>query len=71
MPTPRRALKRSLLAILALAAPLAPALAVQGTAHAAAASYVALGDSYSSGVGTRSYIDDGTSASVRRSPTRA
>ena len=24
-------------------------------------SYVALGDSYSSGVGTRSYIDDGTS----------
>jgi lysophospholipase L1-like esterase len=32
-----------------------------GPAHAAQPSYVALGDSYSSGVGTRSYIDDGTS----------
>lgn len=30
-------------------------------AHAAAPSYVALGDSYSSGTGTRSYIADGTS----------
>ncbi|MGO4257346.1 SGNH/GDSL hydrolase family protein [Marmoricola sp. RAF53] len=30
-------------------------------AHAAGPSYVALGDSYSSGVGTRSYIGDGTS----------
>jgi lysophospholipase L1-like esterase len=30
-------------------------------AHAAAPSYVALGDSYSSGLGTRSYISDGTS----------
>jgi lysophospholipase L1-like esterase len=30
-------------------------------AHAAAPSYVALGDSYSSGVGTRSYINDGSS----------
>ncbi len=30
-------------------------------AHAAAPPYVALGDSYSSGVGTRSYISDGTS----------
>ena len=29
-------------------------------AHAAAPSYVALGDSYSSGVGTRSYLADGT-----------
>jgi lysophospholipase L1-like esterase len=29
-------------------------------AHAASPSYVALGDSYSSGVGTRTYIDDGT-----------
>ena len=29
-------------------------------AHAAPPSYVALGDSYSSGVGTRSYLDDGT-----------
>lgn len=32
-----------------------------GPAHAAASSYVALGDSYSSGTGTRSYLDDGTS----------
>src|SRR6476659_5808907 len=38
--------------------PLAPALPA---AHAATPSYVALGDSYSSGVGTRTYIDDGTS----------
>lgn len=30
-------------------------------AHAAAPSYVALGDSYASGTGTRSYISDGTS----------
>ncbi|HYN65415.1 MAG TPA: SGNH/GDSL hydrolase family protein [Ornithinibacter sp.] len=30
-------------------------------AHAAAPSYVALGDSYSSGTGTRSYLADGTS----------
>ncbi|MDP9435799.1 MAG: SGNH/GDSL hydrolase family protein [Actinomycetota bacterium] len=29
-------------------------------AHAAGGSYVALGDSYSSGTGTRAYIDDGT-----------
>ena len=29
-------------------------------AHAASPSYVALGDSYSSGVGTRTYINDGT-----------
>jgi lysophospholipase L1-like esterase len=33
----------------------------QAPAHAAARSYVALGDSYASGVGTRSYISDGTS----------
>ena len=50
----------------ALAA-LVPAVAVglvgtAGPAHAAAKpAYVALGDSYSSGVGTRTYIDDGTS----------
>jgi lysophospholipase L1-like esterase len=30
-------------------------------AHAAAPNYVALGDSYSSGTGTRTYINDGTS----------
>ena len=32
-----------------------------GPAHAAGGSYVALGDSYSSGTGTRSYLRDGTS----------
>jgi lysophospholipase L1-like esterase len=36
-------------------------LAPTTPAAAAGASYVALGDSYSSGVGTRSYISDGTS----------
>lgn len=35
-------------------------------AQAASPSYVALGDSYSSGVGTRQYLDDGTSC--KRSP---
>ncbi len=43
-----------LVAALALAATAAPA-------HAATAGYVALGDSYSSGVGTRAYLADGTS----------
>jgi len=36
-------------------------LAVQAPAQAVGPSYVALGDSYASGVGTRSYISDGTS----------
>lgn len=44
-----------------LAASAATLLGPVGPARAAAPSYVALGDSYSSGVGTRSYIDDGTS----------
>lgn len=50
-----------------LAASLAAVLALLGTvlalspARAAGPSYVALGDSYSSGVGTRTYISDGTS----------
>jgi len=46
--------------ILPVLAALVP-LAVQAPAQAAGPSYVALGDSYASGVGTRSYIDDGTS----------
>jgi lysophospholipase L1-like esterase len=50
----RRALT---LAATALAVPLLTVL----PAHAAGPSYVALGDSYSSGVGTRTYISDGTS----------
>ena len=37
------------------------ALALGGAASAAGTEYVALGDSYSSGTGTRSYIADGTS----------
>jgi lysophospholipase L1-like esterase len=36
-------------------------LAAQAPAQTAGPSYVALGDSYASGVGTRSYISDGTS----------
>jgi len=52
---PRR-LTAGLAALLAL-----PLLLWGAPAHAAAPSYVALGDSYSSGVGTRSYISDGTS----------
>lgn len=54
----RRSTLASALA-LAAAALLSPFLTAP--AHAAGPSYVALGDSYSSGVGTRSYIDDGTS----------
>lgn len=34
---------------------------IASPAHAAGNSYVALGDSYSSGVGTGAYINDGTS----------
>ena len=48
---------RLLGALLALVAP----LLVSPPAQAAAPAYVALGDSYSSGTGTRSYIADGTS----------
>src|SRR4051812_21114835 len=48
-----------------LLAPAVAALAVPllapGAAHAAPPSYVALGGSYSSGVGTRTYLNDGTS----------
>ena len=45
---------------LAAAALAVPLLTGAPPAHAAAPSYVALGDSYSSGVGTRSYLSDGT-----------
>jgi len=47
-------------AFLAAAALIVPLLPVAPAAHAAPPSYVALGDSYSSGVGTRSYINDGS-----------
>jgi len=62
---PRR--HRSVLSTLAAAVVAASAGTVVGTvagiapAQAAGPSYVALGDSYSSGVGTRSYIADGSS----------
>ncbi len=52
---PRRAVLVPLVAVAATSFGPAP------VATAAGPSYVALGDSYSSGVGTRSYIDDGTS----------
>src|SRR4051794_5516782 len=44
-----------------VAATLAVPLLTPAPAHAAPPSYVALGDSYSSGVGTRTYLPDGTS----------
>ena len=56
-----RSLRLVLSSISGLAAALVALVGVPAPAHAAAPSYVALGDSYSSGVGTRSYIDDGTS----------
>ncbi len=51
--------RRLALALTALLALLFPLFA-QAPAHAVGASYVALGDSYASGTGTRSYISDGT-----------
>jgi hypothetical protein len=56
--TPRRTTWIGALAVAALAL-LFPLLTLP--AQAAGPSYVALGDSYSSGVGTRTYISDGTS----------
>lgn len=53
----RRALGAGLSALAGVGA----ALALGSPASAAGASYVALGDSYSSGTGTRTYISDGTS----------
>jgi len=52
---------RALGATLSVLAGLGAVLALGSPAVAAGASYVALGDSYSSGTGTRSYINDGTS----------
>ena len=54
-------IRRLTAALLTLAAALGLTLASSPQAQAVGESYVALGDSYSSGVGTRSYIDDGTS----------
>lgn len=49
-----------LTATFAMLAALVGGLLVAAPAHAVAPVYVALGDSYSSGVGTRTYISDGT-----------
>jgi len=57
---PAPLLRRALLAVGTLLGALAPLLTVAPAAEAAGESYVALGDSYSSGVGTRSYIADGS-----------
>lgn len=64
-PTPRplAAMARSLLALGVAAVSL---VGLAGPAAAAGASYVALGDSYASGVGTRSYYS--SSGSCQRSP---
>lgn len=53
--------RSTVLAVLAAFLMLAGALVATSPAQAAGPSYVALGDSYASGVGTRSYINDGTS----------
>src|SRR5690349_2351857 len=53
--------RRVAAAVSALASLLAVPVVLAAPAQAAAPSYVALGDSYSSGVGTRTYISDGTS----------
>jgi hypothetical protein len=54
--------RRLVAVLLTLVPAVAGSLAATATpAQAAAPSYVALGDSYSSGTGTRSYIADGTS----------
>ena len=52
---------RSVLAALATFMLLAGVLLVASPAQSAGAPYVALGDSYASGTGTRTYISDGTS----------
>ncbi len=57
MSSPRsRALRAGLTALIGLGA----TLSLGGPATAAGTTYVALGDSYSSGTGTRTYISDGT-----------
>ena len=54
-------MKHRSVALLGALLTLAAALLVGPPAQAVAPNYVALGDSYSSGVGTRTYINDGTS----------
>src|SRR5262245_10618074 len=61
----RRSLHHAAAGILTALATAAGLVLGTGSAQAAAADYVALGDSYASGVGTRSYIAD--SGSCQRS----
>lgn len=56
---PHRPLARALAALVALCAAALGAVLVPGTAQAAAVNYVALGDSYSSGVGAGPYDSSG------------
>jgi len=56
-----RSPRRALTLALAAGAAAVTVLVGAGAAQAASPAYVALGDSYSSGVGTRTYINDGTS----------
>ncbi|GAB3854971.1 SGNH family lipase [Nocardioides maradonensis] len=56
-----RSSRRLVLSVVAGVLALAGLVAQPSVAQAAGPSYVALGDSYSSGVGTRTYISDGTS----------
>lgn len=58
--SPAHRFRLALAGFVSVLAALVP-LAVQAPAHAVGPSYVALGDSYASGVGTRTYISDGTS----------
>lgn len=51
---------RAALSVATIAVSAAALVIGAGTADAAGSKYVALGDSYSSGVGTRQYINDGT-----------
>ena len=61
---------RSVTCAAATAAVAVTALLTAGTATAAPSRYVALGDSYSSGTGTRRYLATGRRASGRSTPTR-
>jgi len=61
----RRSVRSTAATILAAAVTITAAITGTGTAQAVAADYVALGDSYASGVGTRTYISG--SGSCQRS----
>jgi lysophospholipase L1-like esterase len=66
-PVPRHPWRRIARLGAAAGAAVTATLLLATGAHATTINYVALGDSYSSGVGTRTYISDGTSC--QRSPS--